>query len=114
MQALRRWQTVHLASARLGFHAAPWISLHVRILPLILLLLAACEVPPTQQQVTSRAVIRNCEARAAAAADQVRKQNTQIIKEASEANQKDSTDVEERAENVREETFKSCMFEYSV
>lgn len=86
----------------------------MRILPLILLLLAACEVPPTQQQVTSRAVIRNCEARAAAAANEVRKQNTQIVKEASEANQKDSTDVEERAEKARQETFKSCMFEYSV
>lgn len=86
----------------------------MRCLPLLLVLLVACEAPPTRPQVTSRAIARNCEAQGAIAADEIRKQNAQIIKEESTANQKDSTDVEARAEKAREETYKDCMFRYSV
>ena len=82
--------------------------------PLLLLLLVACSAPPTQQEVTSRAVVRNCEAQGAAAAEKVRKQNVQIVKEGDTANQRDSGDVEVRAEQARQKTFKSCMFKYSV
>lgn len=86
----------------------------MRYLPLLLVLLAACDAPPTRPQITSRAIIRNCEAQGAVAAEEVRKQNAQIIKESNTANQKGSSDVEARAEMAREETFKSCMFKYSV
>ena len=80
----------------------------------MLVLLVACDAPPTRPQITSRAVARNCEAQGAIAADEIRKQNAQIIKEGSTANQKDGADVEARAEKAREETFKECMFKYSV
>lgn len=86
----------------------------MRYLPLLLILLVACDAPPTRPQITSRAIIRNCEAQGAVAADEVRKQNAQIVKEGDTANQKDSADVEARAEKVREETFKTCMYRYSV
>lgn len=88
--------------------------LRVRFLPLMLLLLAACEAPPTQQQVTSRAVVRNCEARGAAAAEKVRKQNTQMIKEGSASAYTPDFDIEARAEKARDTAFKNCMFDYSV
>jgi uncharacterized lipoprotein YajG len=80
----------------------------------LLVLLAACSAPPTHQQVTSRAVARNCEAQGAVAAEEIRKQNIQIVKEGGSVNQKDSEDVEARAEEVREQTFKSCMLKYAV
>jgi hypothetical protein len=86
----------------------------VRCLPLLLVLLVACEAPPTQQQVTSRAVTRNCETQGALAADEIKKQNVQIVKEGGTVNHKDSEDVEARAEQVRRETFKSCMLKYAV
>jgi hypothetical protein len=86
----------------------------VRYLPLLLVLLVACDAPPTRPQVTSRAIIRNCEAQGAVAADEIRKQNIQMMKEGSGVDAHDSHEVELRAEQVREQAFKSCMLKYSV
>ena len=86
----------------------------MRCLPLLLVLLVACEAPPTRPEIRSRAIVRNCEAQGAVAADEVRKQNVQVIKEGAVVDQQDSHDVETRAEQARQETFKSCMLKYSV
>ena len=86
----------------------------MRYSPLILLLLAACEAPPTQEQVTSRAVLRNCEVQAATAANEVKQQNVQIVKEGRATSQSDNEDVEARAAEVRKKTFDSCMLKYAL
>ncbi len=86
----------------------------MRYLPLILSLLVACEAPPTQDQVTSRAIQRNCEVQSAAAADDVRQQSVQVIKEGSATNQNRNADVEAKALSAQRKTFKSCMLKYAV
>jgi hypothetical protein len=86
----------------------------VRYLPLILSLLAACAAPPTQEQVTSRAVQRNCEAQGAAAANAVRQQSVQVIKEGSATDLNRNTDIEAKASDAQRKTFKSCMLKYAV
>ena len=86
----------------------------MRYLPLILLLLAACEAPPTQSQITSRAVLRNCEVQAASAANEVKQQNVQVVKEGNATSQGDSEVVEARAARVHKETFDSCMLKYAL
>ena len=86
----------------------------VKYLPLILLLLAACEAPPTQQQVTSRAVQRNCEAQGAAAANAVRQQNVQLMKEGGSASLTHNSDIEARASDAHKKAFEKCMLEYAV
>ncbi len=86
----------------------------MRYLPLILSLLAACAAPPTQEQVTSRAVQRNCEAQGAAAANAVRQQSVQVIKEGSATNQNRNSDIEAQALSAQRKAFKSCMLKYAV
>lgn len=83
-------------------------------LPVIFLLLVACAAPPTLDQVTSRAVQRNCEAQGAAAAVEVRKQSAQIVKEGSATNQNDKEGIESKALKAQRDTFKSCMLKYAV
>ena len=95
-------------------HAVPRVSSLMRYLPLVFVLLAACAAPPTHNQVTSQAVKRNCEARGEAAANEVRKENTQIVKEGGATNSDDMDDIESRAMKVQRETFKSCMLKYAV
>ena len=86
----------------------------MRYLPLILSLLAACAAPPTQDQVTSRAVQRNCEAQGAAAANAVRQQSVQVIKEGSATNLNHNSDIEAKASDAQRKAFKSCMLKYAV
>ena len=86
----------------------------MRYLPLILSLLAACAAPPTQQQVTSRAVQRNCEAQGAAAGNAVRQQSVQVIKEGSATDLNRNTDIEAKASDAQRKAFKSCMLKYAV
>ncbi len=86
----------------------------MRYLPLILSLLVACEAPPTQEQATSRAIKRNCEVRGAAAANEVRQQSVQVIKEGSAANQGRNEDIEAKALVAQRKTFKTCMLKYAV
>ncbi len=96
-------------------HAAPQVSSLVRYLPLILLvLLAACAAPPTPQQAASIAIKRNCEAQAAAAADEVRKQNVQVAKQSRAVSQDDKKNIEAKAAQAQTTTFKSCMLKYAV
>lgn len=84
-----------------------------RFLPLLFALLCACPAPPTQQQVTSRAVARNCEAQADIAANEIRKENVQVVKEGS-AVEHANGDIEAKANRVRQEAFKNCMLKYAV
>ncbi len=90
----------------------------MRCLPLFVvlsaMLLVACEAPPTQQQATSRAVKRNCEARAKAAGDEIRRQNAQVTKEGNAVNPDEQYRVETKASKTEKDTFKECMFKYSV
>ena len=86
----------------------------MRHLPLLLALLVACEAPPTADQVTSRAVKRNCEAQASAAADDLRRQNTQLVKEGNTIDPDEQHRVDTRASEIRERTFRECMLKYSV
>lgn len=86
----------------------------MRFLPLILVLLAACEAPPTQNQVTSRAVKRNCEAQAAQAADDVRRQNAQVVKEGNAVDTDEQYRIDSKASRTEERMFKECMLKYSV
>ena len=65
-------------------------------------------------ETTSRAVKRNCEAQAAAAADDVRRQSAQVVKEGNAVDEDERYDVETEASRVRERTFKDCMLKYSV
>lgn len=86
----------------------------VRFLALIVVFLAACDAPPTQEQVTSRAVIRNCEVQGAAAAVEVRKQSAQVVKEGTVTDQNDKASIESKALKAQRDAFKSCMLKYSV
>ena len=86
----------------------------MRYLPLILSLLAACAAPPTQDQVTSRAIQRNCEAQGAAAANAVRQQSVQVVKEGSATNPNRNADLEAKASDAQRKAFKSCMLKYAV
>ena len=86
----------------------------MRYLPLILSLLAACAAPPTQEQVTSRAIQRNCEAQGAAAANAVRQQSVQVVKESSATNLSRNADIEAKALDAQQNAFKSCMLKYAV
>lgn len=95
-------------------HAVPRVSSLMRYLPLVFVLLVACEAPPTYNQVTSRAVKRNCEAQGEAAANEVRKESTQVVKEGGATNSDDMDNIESRAAKLQRETFKSCMLKYAV
>ena len=97
-------------------HGTLQLSSPVRYLPLILLvmLLAACAAPPTPEQATSIAIRRNCEAQAAAAADEVRKQNVQVTKESRAVSQDDKDGIEAKATQAQATTFKSCVLKYAV
>ncbi len=86
----------------------------MRYLPLILSLLVACAAPPTQDQVTSRAIQRNCEAQGTAAANAVRQQSVQVIKEGSATDLNRNTDIEAKASDAQRKAFKSCMLKYAV
>lgn len=86
----------------------------VKYLPLVFLLLAACEAPPTAMQVTSRAVKRNCEAQGIAAANEIRRQNAQIVKEGSSVDEAEQYRMRDRADRAQEQAFKDCMYRYSV
>jgi hypothetical protein len=86
----------------------------VKYLPLIFLFLVACEAPPTQEQVTTRAIKRNCEVQGAAAATEVRKQSAQVMKEGGATDQDDKDGIEAKATKAERETFKSCMLKYAV
>jgi hypothetical protein len=92
----------------------PRFALVVRYLVLSVLFLVACEAPPTMNQVTSRAVKRNCEAQGNAAATEIRKQSAQIVKEGGTTNQNDKDNIEARALEAQQDTFKSCMLKYAV
>ena len=86
----------------------------MRYLPLVLVILAACAAPPTAEQKTSRAVKRNCESQAAAAADDVRRQNAQAVKEGNAVDTDEQYRIETRASRTEEQTYKDCMLKYSV
>ena len=86
----------------------------MRFVPLIFLILVACAAPPTDNEVTSRAIRRNCEAQGAAAADEVRQQSGQVVKEAGVTNQDQKDSIEVEAEKARKDAFKSCMLKYAV
>jgi len=87
----------------------------VRYLPFtLILILAACAAPPTREQATSIAIKRNCEAQAAAAADDVRKQNVQVAKESRTISQEDEENIAAKATQARTTTFKSCMLKFAV
>ncbi|GMQ76475.1 MAG: hypothetical protein BMS9Abin01_1755 [Gammaproteobacteria bacterium] len=78
------------------------------------MLLAACAAPPTREQATSIAIKRNCEAQAAAAADDIRKQNVQVVKDSRAMSQDDKQNIEAKAAQAQTTTFKSCMLKYAV
>ena len=86
----------------------------VKYLPLLFLLVAACEAPPTAMEITSRSVKRNCEAQAEAAASEIRRQNAQVVKEGSAVDQDEQYRVDDRADRVQEQTYKDCMYKYAV
>ncbi len=86
----------------------------MRYLPLIFVLLVACEVPPTADQVTTRAVKRNCEAQGDAAAIDVRKQSAQVVKEGGVTDVEDKASIEARALKAERDAFKICMLKYAV
>jgi hypothetical protein len=95
-------------------HGKLRVSALVRYLPLIFLLLVACEAPPTQDQVTTRAVKRNCEAQGNAAATEVRKQSAQVVKEGGVTNVDNKASIEAKALKAEREAFKVCMLRYAV
>jgi len=95
-------------------HAVPRVTSLMRYLPLVFVLLVACEAPPTHNQATSQAVKRNCEVQGEAAANEVRKENAQVVKEGGVTNSNDTDSIESRAVRVQRETFKSCMLKYAV
>ncbi len=86
----------------------------VNLVPLVFLLLAACSAPPTHNQVTSRAIERNCEARSETAADEVRKESAQVVKEGSATDYSHKGDIESEAQKAKNDAFKSCMLKYAV
>ena len=86
----------------------------MRYLPLIFVLLVACEAPPTADQVTTRAVKRNCEAQGDAAATEIRKQSAQVVKEGAATDADDKASIEAKALKAEREAFKVCMLKYAV
>lgn len=90
------------------------LSAVMKHMPLLCVLLVACEAPPTQMQVTSRAINRNCEAQGTSAASEVRKQSAQVTREGGATNPTDKASVEARARKAEEDTYKSCMLKYAV
>ena len=90
------------------------ISSLVRVVPFVFLLLAACEAPPTHNQVTSRAIERNCETQGESAANELRKESAQVVKEGSATNQNHQQDIEAEAQKAKRDAFKSCMLKYAV
>ena len=103
-----------LARATLCTHGSHQVNSVLRYLPLILLLLVACEAPPTHEQSTSRAIRRNCEAQGVATANEIRQQSVQVVKEGSATNLENNGDIEARALEAQRKTFKSCMLKYAV
>ena len=86
----------------------------VSSVPLVFLLLAACSAPPTHNQVTSRAIERNCEAQGETAADEIRKESAQVVKEGGATDHSHRGDIESEAQKAKNDTFKSCMLKYAV
>lgn len=86
----------------------------MRYLPLILLLLVACEAPPTQEQATTRAIRRNCEAQGVAAANRTRQQSAQAVEQGSATNQVHDEAIEAKALEAQQKAFKSCMLKYAL
>jgi len=93
---------------RTGIHSL------VGFVPLVFLLLAACSAPPTHNQVTSRAIKRNCEAQGETAASEVRKERAQVVKEGGATDNSHRSDIEGEAQKARNDAFKSCMLKYAV
>lgn len=90
------------------------ISSLANFAPLVFLLLAACSAPPTHNQVTSRAIKRNCEAQGETAANEVRKESAQVVKEGGATDPDHKSVIESEAQQVRDDAFKSCMLKYAV
>lgn len=90
------------------------ISSRVTFVPLVFLLLAACTAPPTHNQVTSQAIKRNCEAQGEFAANEVRKQSAQVVKEGGATDQGHKGDIEAQAQKAKTDAFKGCMLKYAV
>ena len=95
-------------------HAGFRIRSLMRFVPLIFVLLAACAPPPTQNEATSRAITRNCEAQGDVAANLVRQRNAQVVKEGSATDPDRKDGVESQAQKARKDAFKSCMLKYAV
>ena len=86
----------------------------MRLVPLIFALLAACAAPPTQVEATSRAISRNCEVQGDVAANLVRQESVQVLKEGSATNPDQKDGIESQARNAKRDAFKSCMLKYAV
>ena len=86
----------------------------MRIAPLIFLFLVACAAPPTDNEVTTRAIRRNCETQGDTAADKVRQQSAQVVNEAGATNQNQKDSIEAEAQKAKQDAFKSCMLKYAV
>lgn len=86
----------------------------MRFVPLIFALLAACAAPPTLDEATSRAIARNCEAQADVAANLIRQQNAQVVKEGRATSQDQKGGIEFQVQNAKRDAFKSCMLKYAV
>lgn len=86
----------------------------VKYLPLLLVLLTACAAPPTQMQVTSRAINRNCEAQGTTAAAEVRKQSAQVMREGNATDASNQASIEAKARKAGEDAYRSCMLKYAV
>ena len=78
------------------------------------LFLVACAAPPTHNEVTSRAITRNCEAQGDIAADEVRQQSAQVVNEGGATNQNQEDSIEAEAQKAKRDAFKSCMLKYGV
>ena len=86
----------------------------MRFVPLIFVLLAACAAPPTLNELTSRSITRNCEAQGDVAANLIRQESVQVVKEGSATNQNQRDGIESQAQNAKRDAFKSCMLKYAV
>ncbi len=86
----------------------------VSFVPLVFLLLSACSAPPTHNQVTSRAIKRNCEAQGETAATEVRKESAQVVKEGGATDNNHKGDIDSEAQKAKNDAFKSCMLKYAV
>jgi hypothetical protein len=86
----------------------------MKFAPLICLLLVACQAPLTHNQATSRAVERNCEALSDSAANAVRLESAQVVKEGGSTNLDQKAGIESQAQKAKKDSFKSCMLKYAV